>query len=335
MKRNFSLILAAALLLTSLPASAAMWFPEGSQLHRDPFCDGRALSVENYCAAPLEFDSYDAVYATGNYTVCSLCATGISAEEDETREVTWYHNPDGGVYSHLDPECPSVAQKYRPLTVLTTAGSGWTPDNACNICGKDHPLLSAADTSIWGLSNAEKAELLPGVWTVESENAISQEEAFGVALAHVTLHMPDKLYTINILHYDDCHTVGDGRETYKAIVTTMLNKPVGILDIDALTGEVIAVEIVDEYSEAYIDPTRSGKDFVEVTTADVSLYDSPSSKTIATLYQGEVMILLGEITHGDETWYRVSSPRRGEGCIPAACAQPVIDGTLTVRTNKD
>lgn len=335
MKRIFSLLLAAALLLTSFPAGAAMWFPDGYTLHRDPFCDGRTLSVENYCAAPLEFDSYDAVYADGNYTVCSMCAASIPAEEDAAEEVTWYYNPDGGIYCHRDPECPTVSPKYRPLTALTTAESDWIPDNACNTCGVDRPLLSAADASCWGLSNEEMAALLPGVWTVESENAISQEEAFRIALAHVTLHMPDKIYPINVMHYDYCHTVGDGVETYKVLVTTLLNKPVCVLDIDALSGEVIAVQIIDEYAEAYTDPTKSNKDFVEITASDAALHDSPECNVITTLYEGEVMILLDEIIHGDKTWYRVSSPRREEGCIPASCARIVIDGILTVRPHKD
>jgi hypothetical protein len=46
----------------------------------------------------------------------------VQAQQQQTQMVSpdtvLYYNADGGKYYHINPDCPSVGAKYRPLTAM-------------------------------------------------------------------------------------------------------------------------------------------------------------------------------------------------------------------------
>lgn len=251
MKRLLPLL---AALLLALPARAETWFPDtsGTFIHRDPFCMERSLSLESYVLPAVQVSPSEIIpgyispnrdysemeidTANGGYAVCPHCYVStveIPAESE------LYYNPDGGERLHHDPECPSVSAKYLPMTNIKDA-TGPIPQETCNFCGPRF-LYSAADNRIWGASLEEKAKFLPGVWTLPSEYAITPEAAASIARDQVVQHLPEDVYTLNVMHYDYGYDVGDGQETYKVLITTALQEPVRLLLIDAVSGEIYAI----------------------------------------------------------------------------------------------
>lgn len=252
MKRLLPLL---AALLLALPAQAETWFPDtsGTFIHRDPFCMERGLSLESYVLPSLqvspseiistgyfaptrEYANKEIVTANANYAVCPHCYTPPIEIPADTE---LYYNPNGGERLHHDPECPSVSAKYLPMTNIKDA-TGPIPQGTCNFCGPRF-MHSASDNRVWGASLEEKAKFLPGVWTLPSENAITQEEAVSIARDQVVSHLPEDVYTLNVMHYDYGYDVGDGQETYKVLITTALQEPVRLLLIDAISGEIYAI----------------------------------------------------------------------------------------------
>ena len=257
MKRILPLL---AALLLALPAQAETWFPStsGTFIHRDPFCMERILTLENYVlpavqVSPSEiipgyisptrdYSEMQIVTADAGYVVCPHCYTPTVEVPAESE---LYYNPNGGARLHHNPECLSVASKYLPMTNIKDA-TGPIPQGICHTCGPRF-LYSAADNRIWGASLEEKAKFLPGVWTLPSEYAITPEAAASIARDQVVQHLPEDIYTLNVLHYDYGYDVGDGQETYKVLITTALQEPVRLLCIDAITGEIYAIARPAEY----------------------------------------------------------------------------------------
>lgn len=259
MKRFSALIL--TLLLAVLPAQAETLFPDpsGTLIHRDPFCMERTLSLESYFlpaiqvspnesistgyfAPTREYSNKKIVTGNANYTICPHCdipAVEIPAESE------LYYNPDGGTRLHHDPECPSVASKYLPMTNIQDA-AGPIPQGICNFCGPRF-MYSPADNRIWGASLEEKAKFLPGVWTLPSEHAISQEAAADIARNWAAQNLPTDIYTFCPMHYDYGLDISDQHETYKVLITTALKEPVRLLCIDAISGEIYAIARSTEY----------------------------------------------------------------------------------------
>ena len=249
MKRLISLILS-LVLLTSLSAQAATWFDDGKMLHRDPFCMDAEFSFSSFYTPSLEFLSEDD--ARAHSIVCECCTALVGPVDQVDAPVVWYYNPDGGRYYHRDAECPSVKKKYTPMTGSYVAPRpDWVPDNPCNVCGiPDVVLRSPSDTRASNASDLEKAELLPGVWTLPSENAIHQDKVVEIVNAYTKSLLPEKQYTCTIAHYDHGGPEETtARETWKAIITTLLRHPVCIVYVDALTGEVYHHQMAKEYEK--------------------------------------------------------------------------------------
>lgn len=197
MKRLFSLILT-IMLCFGARAYASVWFGEENSptLHRDPFCRSRGLNIPNPFAQTFEYESAQAVYASGEWLVCTRCYTDSF----------------------------------------------------------DHPVEPFPEdfASIWNASLEEKAAMLPGVWTPPSEHAISPEEAYQTAKACAASNPElsqylnaEGLCTVSVFHYDaaGAHAT-EQRETYKALVTTPLREPLGVIMIDAITGAVYGTEVI-------------------------------------------------------------------------------------------
>ena len=107
-------------------------------------------------------------------------------------------------------------------------------------------------SDIWNASLEEKALMLPGVWTLPSEQAISAEEAYQTAKVCAATNPElsrylnaDAMCTVSIFHYDAAgkHAM-EQRETYKVLVTTPLREPISVILIDALSGEVYGVNVI-------------------------------------------------------------------------------------------
>ena len=247
MKRLLSLMLF-LMLLPSLPAQAATWFDDGEKLHRDPFCMEALFSFSSFYTPSLEFASVADARAHG--TVCECCTALVAPADEADAPVVWYRNPNGGEYLHRDPECVSVSRKYTPMTEEITADRpDWMPENPCNVCGiPDAVLRSPSDTRGNNADDAEKAKLLPGVWTLPSENAISKEKVIEIVNAYLKTLLPEKQYGGLIAHYDQ-GSPEDTRETWKFVVTTLLRHPVCIVYVDALTGEIYHHQMAAEYGK--------------------------------------------------------------------------------------
>lgn len=247
MKRFVSAILLFTL-LTSLPAQAATWFDDGEKLHRDPFCVDAAFSFSSFYTPSLEFATEDDARAHG--TLCESCTSLVTPVEGADKPVVWYYNPDGGRYYHRDAECASVSKKYKPLTgQITAERPDWLPENPCNVCGIPNAVLrSPSDTRGCNADDLEKTKLLPGIWTMPSDSAISHEKVVEITDAYLKTLLPEKQYTCTIAHYDQ-GTPEDARETWKVVVTTLLRHPVCIVYVDALTGEVYHHQMAAEFAD--------------------------------------------------------------------------------------
>ena len=151
---------------------------------------------------------------------------------------------------------------YENAQAVTDSGE-WLVCTNCYTDSSANPKETFPESfsDIWNASLEEKASMLPGVWTLPSEQAISPEEAYqtakGCAASNPELSRylnADRLCTVSVFHYDTAgtHTI-EQRETYKALVTTPLREPIGVVLIDALSGEVYCVEVIpyDDFENLY------------------------------------------------------------------------------------
>lgn len=105
-----------------------------------------------------------------------------------------------------------------------------TTDGAC-VCSK--PVYSTA-----GLSHNSRIAM-----SCRRDNPLGNKDFF---TNRTVRSFPNGLYTDCIYHYD---TAGDeplAREHYRILVTTVLQEPVGLIYVDALTGEVFGMKVVEK-----------------------------------------------------------------------------------------
>ena len=249
------------LVMLALPAQAETWFPDvsGTRIHRDPFCSERLFTMESfflpaiqvsphemistgYFAPTREYALKEIVTADATYAVCPHC-DGPAVEVPESTEL--YYNPAGGTKLHRNPDCPSVARKYKPMRNINEA-IGPIPQEHCNFCGPRF-MTSPADIYGWNATPEEKALILPGVWTAPSEDAIHYSAAADAAYEFLLSRLPKprEYYAMSVAHYDQV-SPDTPRATYKVIVTSAFRAPVSIVYVDALTGEVFQHHIAVE-----------------------------------------------------------------------------------------
>ena len=320
-----------ALLAITLPATADTFFPDGSTLHRDPICAHNDFSLDSCFATTLDLDR------TGveGYFLCGYCSPLLPEERAaDSITVTWYHNPDGGTKLHRDPDCMSVSAKYKPLAVAKQLPADTVPDNACSICGGDKGIRYLMDSIVWNATPEERAELLPGVWTVPSAEAISEEEAIAIAKEKASAYSDAAVHSAMALHYDT-DGFGNPRKTWRVLVATTLQHPVCVIYLDAKTGEYLGAMISREYSDQMLldNPEKlelaaADGAMVEILDNQVNFRTEPNGEVIARLSKGDALTLLGEKRHGLNLWYCVSSPRYGTGYVSAHFAQIIHDGQL-------
>ena len=249
MKRFVTLTLLLTL-LTALPARAVTYFDDGEKLHRDPFCVDAVFSFDSFYASALQLADDEEARAHG--VLCESCTALVPQEESTGAPVVWYYNPDGGKFLHRDAECPSVSQKYKPMTGTVVAKRpDWVPENPCNFCGFTQQVLRGpSDTFGWNATPAEKAAFLPGVWTEPSAEAVHFSIAASAASDFLQKLRPQETYVMSIAHYDHGGpSEGENRATYKVIVTTLLRHPFCIVYVDALTGEVYHHQMAAEFAQ--------------------------------------------------------------------------------------
>lgn len=335
MKRIF-LLTFLLILLCAASAQAATWFPDGWTLHMDPLCSHNGFSEESCFEKTVAMTIEEA--QAQSYLICSKCYVDVQ-EAPAASNVTWYSNPNGGVYLHRDPECPSVNRKYRPLAEADQLPAGIIPRNACNICGSltasgAYPIEYLFDNTVWNSTPEEKALMLPGVWTLPSEGAIPFTEAMAIAKEWAAKYSDKTVHSAFACHYDK-DPQGNPRETWKVVVATPLLHPVCIVHIDALTGEVYGGKISREYSDLLLlqqpehlclEAAEGAK--VEILANQVNLRETPDGDFIARLDKGDVLTLLGEGRKGLNLSYCVYSPKYGEGYVRATYAQIIHNGVL-------
>lgn len=255
MRKQLLCSLLAALLLCGCigNACAAVWFaePDTNRLHRDPFCADTRLSTALHAQA-FWFDSVADINRQAEHALCHTCADAFPESAAPAPAQTLYYNPDGGEMLHANRDCPAVSETFLPLGGEMPASqmesSGMIP---CPICTPVLPQDLQNIAQVWNATLEEKAALLPGVWTLPSADALSPDAIWDAATAFIEsspalmAHFPSGLYTACLCHY---HTASDpslAREHYRVLVTTVLQEPVGLVYVDALTGEVFGQKIVE------------------------------------------------------------------------------------------
>ena len=183
----------------------------------------------------------------------------------------WFGEENGHTL-HRDPFCKSrwlstpnpfaCVFDYENAQAVYNSGE-WL---VCSDCYLDfftdsEERIPESFSNIWNASLEEKALMLPGVWTLPTEQAISSEEAYRTAKESAAANPElsrylnaDALCTVSVFHYDAAGTHAmEQRETYKALVTTPLREPIGVVLIDALSGEVYGVKVVpyDDFKYLY------------------------------------------------------------------------------------
>ena len=187
-------------------------------------------------------------------------------------QATIWFGEENGHTLHRDPFCKSrwlstpnpfaCVFDYENAQAVYNSGE-WL---VCSDCYLDfftdsEERIPESFSNIWNASLEEKALMLPGVWTLPTEQAISPEEAYQTAKECAAANPElsrylnaDALCTVSVFHYDAAGTHAmEQRETYKALVTTPLREPIGVVLIDALSGEVYGVKVVpyDDFKNLY------------------------------------------------------------------------------------
>lgn len=236
------------MLCLAVSASASVFFvEEGSPvIHRDPFCEDIAPGDLPEKMTVVRFSSWDEIYASAEgYLPCQDCCPlyPFTQDDAETPEC-YYYNPEGGHMLHTDRNCPTVAAEFRPLQGVMDAVNGDIGGfTFCPICAGTSQAVHEFTLADFFLTQEQKAALLPGVWTLPSEQAISEEDALQVTRAYVRgrpefmRYFSNGLFTCGVTHYD-VGCASHPQETYKVLVTTVLRKPVGIVYVDAISAEV-------------------------------------------------------------------------------------------------
>jgi len=189
-----------------------------------------------------------------------------------TAHATVWFGEENGHTLHRDPFCKSrwlstpnpfdCVFDYENAQAVYNSGE-WLVCSDCYIdfFTDSEESIPESFSDIWNASLEERTLMLPRVWTLPTEQAISPEEAYQTAKECAAANPElsrylnaDALCTVSVFHYDAAgeHTM-EQRETYKALVTTPLREPIGVVLIDALSGEVYGVKVVpyDDFKNLY------------------------------------------------------------------------------------
>lgn len=229
-------------------ASAAIWFAQEHQLHRDPLCDHM-----DFARTPdvVAFASAEDVYAQGDFLICSYCNVPIPDSEGTAWTDILYYYPVDGKQLHTDPNCAAESKAHLPLLgAVHREAADWSHCNACPVCAPDYAFWQS-DLDIGNATLDEKAKMLPGVWTLPSAEAISAEEAQRIARQYIgkpdsplNRFSPERDMTY-VFHYDTGTIWSDIRETYRIIVIDSEQVPVAMIYVDAVSGEVYTAIAAD------------------------------------------------------------------------------------------
>lgn len=328
------------LLLFAASACAEIWFPSGNTIHRDPICIRNDFSLESCNEQVLRLT--DEELEAGDYLPCShCCAYATDTTSDQLSLTDWYYNPYGGEHLHQDAYCVSVSAKYQPLTPVSDApDAALLPETPCNICGGDWPpqITHLFDNAVWNASPLERADLLPGVWTVPSADALPVEDVVAHAKEAAATISRKTVHSAIPLHYD-YDAQGNPRETWRVVVTTTLMHPVCVVNFDALTGECLGMHISREYSDMMLlaDPEKLELEVAEGTKVEILANrvnfrnkpyggESTDSMVITRFNKGDTLTLLAEKRNGSNLWYYVSTPKNDKGYVDATFAQIMHKG---------
>ncbi len=166
----------------------------------------------------------------------------------------WF-GEEGGYMLHRDPYCSHrqvklrepFAHAFRFDSIQSLYEDGQrTPCTYC--CGfpEAEAVLPESFRLLWNATVEEKAAMLPGVWTLPSQGAVSPETAYLAAKEYAAVNPDFRQYldsqlrcTASVMHYDASGmTEEQQRETYKVLLTTTKMEDIGIVYVDALTGQV-------------------------------------------------------------------------------------------------
>jgi len=189
-----------------------------------------------------------------------------------TAHATVWFGEENGHTLHRDPFCKSrwlstpnpfdCVFDYENAQAVYNSGE-WLVCSDCYIdfFTDSEESIPESFSDIWNASLEERTLMLPRVWTLPTEQAISPEEAYQTAKEGAAANPElsrylnaDALCTVSVFHYDAAGTYAmEQRETFKALVTTPLRKPIGVVLINALSGEVYRVKVVpyDDFQNQY------------------------------------------------------------------------------------
>ena len=192
---------------------------------------------------------------------------------NSSHAAVWF-GEENGYTLHRDPFCRSrglnipnpFAQTFEYENEQTVSASGeWLVCTRCYTDSFDHPVEPFPEdfSSIWNASLEAKAAMLP----VPSEHAIFPEEAYQTAKECAASNPElsqylnaEGLCTVSVFHYDAAGThATEQRETYKALVTTPLREPIGVIMIDDITGAVYGTEVIpyEDFENLYSKEMKS------------------------------------------------------------------------------
>lgn len=337
--KRIILLTCTLMLLCAAPACAEIWFPSGHTLHRDPICVKNSFNADS-CYERVLILSKEELEA-GDYLPCTHCCAYASPAPEVTADgpVTWYQNAQGGSYLHLDPFCATVSKKYQPMTPVDELPAGIIPTNACNICTRKSGHINYLfDNMVWNATPETRAELLPGVWTAPSENAVSLDVIVPLAKEIAATYSHKTVHSAIPLHYD-YDDWGKPRETWRVVVTTSLLRPVCVVNFDALTGEYLSAHISQEYGEKMLLDNPEKLELVvaegtkvEILANQVNFRNKPKggditdSVVLTRFDKGDTLTLLAEKRCGMNLWYYVSTAKHGNGYVDTTFAQIMHNG---------
>ncbi|MDD3336540.1 MAG: hypothetical protein PHI98_13665 [Eubacteriales bacterium] len=253
MKYRISRLLICLILVSTVSAASAdLYFIEkgGPTLHRDPLCESWAILQSS--PETVLFNTFEELYAAPEgYLPCQKCCT-LYPSMEAADSLVYYYNPDGGKLLHVDPNCASVSKAYLPLkgTVGADDSASLSKFGFCPVCAHSQTATASLGALSYFDTLEQKAALLPGVWTLPSSRALSEQRVYDIAKAYVEnqpkmmKRFSNGLFTVGVMHYD-VGSQAHPTEAYKALITTVLAAPVAILSLDALTGEVYSALLLD------------------------------------------------------------------------------------------
>ncbi len=159
----------------------------------------------------------------------------ITAKRRLEEKDTVYYNPEGGKSYHFLQDCPLVAEKYLPLTIMNTESQMFSLYSPCRACVQQNDLWPMQDKIKYGIVRREN----PG------EDWIGEEAALQIAC---------KAMEENKIHMEEVYPViswsgeAEGEEYYVSFFAMVWQEdgelfldPQFVVGLDAVTGQVIYV----------------------------------------------------------------------------------------------